>query len=171
MKLLYLLCALCVFSSTVFAKGTSNYSQQDLALYQKTGVCQGCELVRVSWIYNEYHPKGQPNYESSTLNGAYLDQGDFSLVDFNRSTFISAKITQAKAQQLDAAFCDFSNANLAGTNFTKAILVGSNFQGANFKNCDLEEADFTQANVTLEQLNQASNLCNTILPDGTRHAC
>lgn len=61
---------------------------------------------------------------------------------------------------------DFSSAKFIGANLSHVFFEESDFTGADFTNANLNGADFEGCLVSVEQLEQAKDICNLTLPDG-----
>jgi ABC-2 type transport system permease protein len=127
-------------------------------------------------------------YHAIDLRGADLQTGQFAgfyMTDTNLAgvDFSSADLHGINLHIAVLASTDFSGANLANADLggadlsnadlSNADLTGANLSGANLRNANLSNADLTNANlqgavgVTAPQLEKASSLNGTTLPDGS----
>jgi uncharacterized protein YjbI with pentapeptide repeats len=119
------------------------------------------------------------NLRGANLRGANLFEADLREADLREADLTGARVHWAHLRGADLREADLTDAFLY-----RIILPGADLRGANLSGADLREADLTGANlraaylsgadlsgaaVTNEQLDRASNLEGTILPDGSVH--
>jgi uncharacterized protein YjbI with pentapeptide repeats len=90
----------------------------------------------------------------SDMTGIDLSGSDLSNANFQHAILKDADLQDAS---LISAFLSFSN------------LQGADLRGADMRGVDFTGTDLTDAKVSKEQLEQASSLEETIMPDGTVH--
>ena len=98
--------------------------------------------------WGQQNPGEVPDLESAILMGANLE---------------SAILREVILRGADLAVADLRGADLWGADLREAIL-----RGANLWEADLAGADLWGAKVTAEQLAEAADLTNAIMPDGTK---
>jgi uncharacterized protein YjbI with pentapeptide repeats len=156
-KILFAVLHLFLFSN---AYAHVNYIPSQLDQFQKTGICEGCDL-------------SEANLESRTnadLRGALLVKSSFRWGSFYSSDFTSAKMMYSKAESASFSGSKFVGTDLTGASLSYGNFTSCDFTDANLEGADLSHADLAWAALTPAQLAQAKTLSCAILPDGTRHA-
>lgn len=173
---------LILLSPTIYA-----FSNDDLETYKLTKTCNGCDLsssnlscpytdLRQSRLNNsnlsyvtfagnfsnssfqnsrlvKSHIKFDSKlyFQNTNFNQANLSQTDFPNTIFSNSSFIDADLSSANLANSDLSSCDFTNAN---------------FMGVNLNNTNLENS-----NISTQQLSDAADICNAVLPSGFVYVC
>lgn len=101
-----------------------------------------------------------------------INEIDVSMSILDGTNLQGASFVRSVFYMTELRGTNLSNADLQGANFTDADLSNADLQGADLGKANLERANLEGANlrgakVTRGQLEQASSLKNTILPDGS----
>lgn len=150
---------LTTLSSTGFAK--SLYNPDQLASFQKTNVCNNCDLSGASLSGN--HSNAILTY--TNLTGA-IGTGTFS-----QSNFTGSNLSSSNWENANLSYAQLSYISLIDVNFTHANLSNANFEGSNTNNVIFDGANLYGSNITADQLARARSYCGATLTDGTIKNC
>jgi uncharacterized protein YjbI with pentapeptide repeats len=155
-----------------FAAAKYSWNERQLLEFANANSCVGCDLSNSALIVSLIGKNHQhADLHNANLSDAHTD----NIVDMSYANFSNANLSGATLSfRLD--YANFSGAFLVQTYLGRVSLKGANFTGATLYGAqlydtDLSGANFTNAKVTIDQLNEAKNLCNTIMPDGSVHSC
>ncbi len=156
------------------------YQPDQVLQYINTHSCESCDLSSNNFQYDISFNGSRSKLHAAILDLATmpstLDQSDFSSISAIKTRFYLCSASESNFMSANLEMTDFSYANLSGSNFTNsklnnaifksAKMTSCDFTGANFSGADLTDADLHNSKVTKQQLATASNLSNTILPNG-----
>ena len=138
----------------------------DVKQFESTGQCPSCDLsgaklnVNANFVFNLEKANlirsnlntivydSHQNSDMSSIIGIELNSGD---IDYTGSNFASANL-----QNSDFSYCNFSSAD-----FTNAKIDGANFSHTNLYG----------AKINAQQIASLGDVCNAILPDGSKGQC
>lgn len=104
----------------------------------------------------------------TNLAGVDFSGADLHGINLHIAVLVSANFSGANLAGADLGGADLDNADLSNANLTGANLSGANLRNANLSNADLTNANLQGAvGVTAPQLEKASSLNGTTLPDGS----
>ncbi len=106
------------------------------------------------------------------LRHAVLDEAIFQETDLQYADLSNSSMREAQLERTDLRYAilhqaDMSEANLIDANLSVADLTEAIFQDATINNVNLFRADLSDAKIEIDQLRDAENVLEAILPDGT----
>ena len=185
MKNILLLIFILLISSVTLAD--LKYNPVQLDQFAMTNQCPDCDLSGAVLTYKMVKNHSQANLRGTNLTGALVDSGanfsqaDFSLVkascldlggaNLSYAVFKGADMSSAVLNDTDMSGVDLSNAILNKANLNNATLTKADFRDAVLIGASLHLANLYRSNITPEQIQQATTVCDAILPDGTKGKC
>ncbi|CAF0846014.1 unnamed protein product [Adineta steineri] len=127
-----------------------NFQQSDFTRANANGIS-----IRKCMFYSA-------TFFNSTFNHATIINSDFTYARMDSIDISQGMITNSVFNNAHLVDVNFSHTTCRQCTFLNAILTGANFQGAIFNMCN-----FTGTQINDKQLEQASSLAGSILPNGT----
>jgi len=112
------------------------------------------------------------NNEGNLVNftGSGLNYGNFQGAQLDDVIFTQTSLVETDLSNTNFKRALFNGALIYDSNFTNAELTYADFTNASLKNVNFTRANLLGAKISKEQLAQA-NVCEAVMPDGTRGNC
>ncbi len=138
------------------------YDPTELEQYQKTGICEKCNLSDADVAYSSAADLQGSDITQSTLVGqVYMQNSNFS--------YVIATDSNLSAFHTDLSGSNFTGAELGNAEFGLDDLSNCNFTNADLKGAVMTGANLTNAIMSDAQIEELANDCDAIMPDGVTH--